>query len=230
MEQGAPASPAAPASPVHEPGDSRTAFPVATRDVDSSRRDTVDVQKSLELNLAVVGSLIDCIAVLDRDGTIIALNDAWKNCSFDVDGPPVVKLGVLGASAPEVFGHAIPAADVEGLRSVLCGGSPLYRTAYAPIDTRQDRWYRMEIMPLRRPEGGAVVLHRDITDRRHSDEELRGLRMHIWHAHRVAQVGVIAGSLAHELNQPLAAILSNAQAGQRLMAREDVDLDEIARS
>jgi C4-dicarboxylate-specific signal transduction histidine kinase len=116
---------------------------------------------------------------------------------------------------------------VEGLRSVLRGGSPLYRTAYAPLDTLKDRWYRMEVMPLQRPEGGAVVLHRDITDRRHSDEELRGLRMHIWHAHRVAQLGVIAGSLAHELNQPLAAILSNAQAGQRMMAREDVDLDEI---
>jgi signal transduction histidine kinase len=227
MEQGAPASPAEPASPAHEPGDSRTTPPGATHGADSPRRDTVDVQKSLELSLAVLGSLVDCMAVLDGDGTIIALNDAWKSCACDVDCPPVVKLGVLGASAPEVFGGAVTAADVEGLRSVLRGSSPTFRSEYSPIDARQDRWYRMEVMPLQRPEGGAVVLHRDITDRRHSDQELRSLRMHIWHAHRVAQLGVIAGSLAHELNQPLAAILSNAQAGQRLMARADTDLDEI---
>jgi C4-dicarboxylate-specific signal transduction histidine kinase len=43
----------------------------------------------------------------------------------------------------------------------------------------------------------------------------------------VAQAGVLTASLAHEVNQPLAAILSNAQAGERIMAGPDPDLDEI---
>jgi two-component system sensor kinase FixL len=43
----------------------------------------------------------------------------------------------------------------------------------------------------------------------------------------VASTGALAGSLAHELSQPLSAMLNNAQAGLRFMAKENVDLDEI---
>jgi C4-dicarboxylate-specific signal transduction histidine kinase len=47
------------------------------------------------------------------------------------------------------------------------------------------------------------------------------------HLTRIALLGKFSGALAHELNQPLAAILSNAQAGLRLMARDIVNLDGI---
>jgi signal transduction histidine kinase len=44
---------------------------------------------------------------------------------------------------------------------------------------------------------------------------------------RVSTMGELAASLAHELNQPLTAILSNAQAAQRFMAIDTVDLTEV---
>ena len=44
---------------------------------------------------------------------------------------------------------------------------------------------------------------------------------------RVTTLGELSGSLVHELNQPLAAILSNAQAAQRLLRRDAVDVPEI---
>jgi len=47
------------------------------------------------------------------------------------------------------------------------------------------------------------------------------------HLSRVAMLGELSGSLAHELNQPLAAILSNAQAAQRFLARNPGDLGEV---
>ena len=43
----------------------------------------------------------------------------------------------------------------------------------------------------------------------------------------MASTGALAGSLAHELSQPLSAILNNAQAGLRFMAKESIDVDEI---
>lgn len=46
-------------------------------------------------------------------------------------------------------------------------------------------------------------------------------------ASRIAALGVLAASLAHELNQPLAAILTNAQAAQRFLAVESPDLEEV---
>jgi signal transduction histidine kinase len=44
---------------------------------------------------------------------------------------------------------------------------------------------------------------------------------------RVALAGELAGALAHELNQPLATILANAQAGRRFLARAPADLDQV---
>jgi C4-dicarboxylate-specific signal transduction histidine kinase len=49
----------------------------------------------------------------------------------------------------------------------------------------------------------------------------------VTHLTRVAILGELSGALAHELNQPLTAILSNAQAGQRLLLREPIDLAEV---
>ena len=57
----------------------------------------------------------------------------------------------------------------------------------------------------------------DITLRRRDELELEGLRAERWHADRVAQIAVMTSSLAHELSQPLTAILSNAQAGLRML-------------
>lgn len=89
------------------------------------------------------------------------------------------------------------------------------------------RTYRF---PLLRPDGspyavGGVFV--DITESRQKDESLDKLRRQVWHVDRVASTGALAGSLAHELSQPLSAILNNAQAGLRFLSREKIDVDEI---
>jgi two-component system sensor kinase FixL len=57
--------------------------------------------------------------------------------------------------------------------------------------------------------------------------ELQRNRQELAHLTRISTLGELAGSLAHELNQPLTAILSNAQAAQRFMAMEPVNLAEV---
>jgi signal transduction histidine kinase len=63
--------------------------------------------------------------------------------------------------------------------------------------------------------------------RKQSELEAQGLRNDLAHAGRVATIGELTASLAHELNQPLTAILSNAQAGQRVLETAPVDLEEM---
>jgi two-component system, LuxR family, sensor kinase FixL len=65
-----------------------------------------------------------------------------------------------------------------------------------------------------------------VIDRTERYELLRN-RQQLAHLTRVSTLGELAGSLAHELNQPLTAILSNAQAAQRFMATEPVNLAEV---
>ncbi len=68
---------------------------------------------------------------------------------------------------------------------------------------------------------------RDITNLRRAEIEAQERREEVTHLTRVAILGELSGALAHELNQPLTAILSNAQAAQRLLAKTPVDLDEV---
>ena len=79
-------------------------------------------------------------------------------------------------------------------------------------------------------EKGTFVLASvvDITDRRKIERTASRQRDELAHLSRVAMLGELSGSLAHELNQPLTAILSNAQAAQRFLKQEPPRVDKIA--
>ncbi len=68
-----------------------------------------------------------------------------------------------------------------------------------------------------------VVIIRDITDRKLVEKASRDLA----HASRVASLGELTASIAHEINQPLGAILSNADAAELLLESESPPLDEV---
>ena len=78
-------------------------------------------------------------------------------------------------------------------------------------------------------EDGLFVLASvvDISARRALERATAEQRDELAHLSRVAMLGELAGSLAHELNQPLTAILSNAQAAQRFLAQRPPRVDQI---
>ena len=67
----------------------------------------------------------------------------------------------------------------------------------------------------------------DITARKQAELDAQRDRAELSHLSRVALMGEMSASIAHELNQPLAGILSNAAAGQRFIDRGNVDQAEI---
>jgi PAS domain S-box-containing protein len=67
----------------------------------------------------------------------------------------------------------------------------------------------------------------DVTERRQAEVEIHQKRAELAHVARVSTLGALAGTLAHELNQPLNAILNNAQAGTRFLAGQTPDLTEV---
>lgn len=68
----------------------------------------------------------------------------------------------------------------------------------------------------------------DITARKATELEIELQRNELAHLSRVTMLSELSGSLAHELNQPLAAILSNAQAALRFLASDAPDLKEVS--
>jgi C4-dicarboxylate-specific signal transduction histidine kinase len=64
-------------------------------------------------------------------------------------------------------------------------------------------------------------------ERKRSVSEVRRLRDELAHVSRITTLGELAASMAHELNQPLAAIMSNTEAAQLLLASERPNLEEV---
>jgi C4-dicarboxylate-specific signal transduction histidine kinase len=82
--------------------------------------------------------------------------------------------------------------------------------------------------PMQTSEGRFVIASVvDVSERKRSELEAARQRDEMAHLARVAMLGELSGSLAHELNQPLSAILSNAQAAQRFLARDPPQLDRV---
>jgi len=67
----------------------------------------------------------------------------------------------------------------------------------------------------------------DVTAQKQAEAQTRQHREEIAHLSRVAIMGEMAGSLAHELNQPLTAIVNNASAGRRFIAKGRADLPKL---
>jgi PAS domain S-box-containing protein len=67
----------------------------------------------------------------------------------------------------------------------------------------------------------------DVTERKLADAVAQQSRQELAHIGRVSTLGELAGSLAHELNQPLSSILSNAQAGLEFLSAPVADLKEV---
>ena len=113
------------------------------------------------------------------------------------------------------------------------------------------RWQKVRALPVLDPTGQVVRWNGTLTDihdakvaelalRESGEQTNRALRREIadhkktegalTHLTRVAMLGELTGALAHELNQPLTAILANAQATQRILAREPLNLVEVRES
>jgi len=67
----------------------------------------------------------------------------------------------------------------------------------------------------------------DITERKAAETQAELQRKELTHLMRVATLGGLSGGIAHELSQPLASILANAQAAQAMLAAKTPDLEQV---
>lgn len=95
-------------------------------------------------------------------------------------------------------------------------------------DRRQVRWSNVLLTDGEGSPTGVLSIGSDITEQLAAQSELQRTRQEMEHLARVTMLGELVASLAHELNQPLAAILSNAQAARRFLAAGSPDLVELA--
>ncbi len=98
----------------------------------------------------------------------------------------------------------------------------------------QTTWFGVGVSTLLISSGGALAWSwsrkkvRLAEERHRSELETRQLREELAHFGRVSTMGQLASALAHELSQPLSAILRNAEAAELLVKQDPADLAEIS--
>ena len=198
-----------------------------------ARKQTEDALRASEtMKSSILHSLRSGVAVVDREGRVLALNDNWAVLARE-SGDAIVRVGdnLLEVSAGGVSNAHPHCGELgAGVRSVLRGDRDSfgyeYTTQAVTTTGRESHWWSVVVIPLDRPEGGAVVTRADVTDLRKAELDVQRIRQELAHVGRVSTVGELTASLAHELYQPLTAIMTNAQAARRMLSATPLDLSQ----
>jgi len=194
-------------------------------------RSAAAVESSMATADAVLGALPGETAILDSAGTIVQTNEAWATAARR--GAAAQSALKVGANYVDACRNTIDMPPDIALRvhasieAVLRGKHDEFTLEYPTSRSGEDRWFEIRVRRLARAGGGAAVLHFDVTARRQAEAAAQRHLNQIAHLDRVAGMGQLASSLAHELSQPLAAVLINAQVANRLLARSQPDLGDL---
>lgn len=125
---------------------------------------------------AILSSVDSHIALLDAQGNIIEVNDAWVHFGLETGAswPPKAGIQANYLDACRDAADDIPDAQraLSGILSVLNGTRTIFTMAYGCHIESEERWFVMTVTPVKACNGGAVITHRDITERMIARREL----------------------------------------------------------
>jgi PAS domain S-box-containing protein len=114
----------------------------------------------------------------------------------------------------ETLDAHLPFRDFELARPTPDGGKRYVSVSGLPVLDKTERFI------------GYRGVSRYITERKQAEQALQDMQIKLAHANRVATMGQLAASTAHEVKQPISATVSNAQAALRFLGRQQPDLEE----
>jgi PAS domain S-box-containing protein len=170
------------------------------------------------------------ILIADLAGQILEANDAFlKIVGYSRDDPAVRQLRWTELTPPE-WRAASDRAVAQVRESGACD---VLEKEYVRKDgSRVPVLVASAALDERRTQSVSFVL--DLTERKRAESEAREgerryreVQMELAHANRLATMGQLAASIAHEVNQPITGVVTNAQAALRFLDARPVDLDEV---
>lgn len=175
-----------------------------------------------DLNLAALDLIGAHVAMLDAEGNIIAVNQAWQNfarqnaCNNDACGIGANYLNVCDSSSGP--GSEEAKAIAQAIRDIIRRKRSSFWVEYPCHSPDQRRWFQMRVSHYDSTGGARVlVAHENITETKLAHEELRKREEMLTHAARLNTLGEMVTGITHEINQPLAAISVYAKSCLQLL-------------
>ena len=121
------------------------------------------------------------------------------------------------------------ASYADERRASLAAGEPMESEIRIRMANGNYRWLLTRNVPLRDELGTIIKWYGtgiEIEDRKRAEEQLRQAQLDLGHVNRVTTMGELTASLAHEVKQPIAAAVTDANTCMRWLAREHPDMEE----
>ena len=191
----------------------------------------------LDTSLTTLKSLPACVAILDASGTIVGVNDTWKE--FGLQNGLRIPNSAIGANYLEYCGpdEIRSLRFIADLRALLAGQLDLLTFIYPCHSRIQKRWFSLIGLPLSldRP-AGAALLHVNVTDALPAAINTQPLPVKTKNrkrVHPVADLSAASEAVEHTVSSTLAAQLATMLAGsvqglKRKKGRADKTTDQIA--
>jgi two-component system sensor kinase FixL len=189
-------------------------------DLTERRQQEAALRRSEARYRDVVESQANFVCRLLADGTLTFINSTF--CRFLGRG----RLELLGTDFTALFTPAARLSAAEAIQRALCGTRQATwecEVAHADGTRGWQSWVCHALDAAADEPRELQVIGYDVTDRKRAEESGRQLAQ----ATRFAAVGELTAMVAHEINQPLCAILSNAEAAEILLRNEPPPLDEL---
>ena len=190
----------------------------------AERKRAEDALRASETNYReVFDKANDGVLIHDLEtGAMLDTNQKmYEMYGYTADEMRDLKIGNISANEPPYSQRDA----ITWVRKAARGQSQLFEWL---ARNKNGQLFWVEVNLKRATIGGeqrVLGIVRDISERKNAENEARRLRETLAHVSRVSTLGELAASMAHELNQPLAAILTNAYTALRLM-RGNPALDE----
>jgi PAS domain S-box-containing protein len=187
-----------------------------------TNNDITERKRAEYLTGHVFESSPDSICIIGKDYRLQRVNPVFEQFW----GKPVA--AVVGMHLVDVIGTEFFARNAKpSLDRCFTGEEVSIADWYA---TPRGRKYRVVTHSPLRPDSqrveAALLIARDFTDHAQASEALREAQMQLAHVNRVTTMGQLTASIAHEVNQPIAAAVTNADAGLRWLAAQPPNLEE----
>jgi len=157
---------------------------IAQRLTEETRRREEQVRESEAFKASILDSVLAEIAVLDRQGCIVAVNEPWRRALAGGRGGAIGNDYLAEHALPE--GDADPAQALRtqaGIRAVLAGSAPQLYQELPRRAPAAPGWYALTVTPLGPAGQGAVVSHTDISERRRAQDQMHLAASVFSHAH-----------------------------------------------
>ncbi|HTV63159.1 MAG TPA: ATP-binding protein, partial [Verrucomicrobiae bacterium] len=203
-----------------------------SRDITEHRRAEEAVRESQQLLNLVLTTLPVGVAVTNQAGDIVLANDAAKRIWGDI-----IASGRERWAQSKGFWHdsgkKIEPADWASVRALSKGQTSLNELIDIETYDGHQKTIQNSSAPIRNAEGkivGAVIVNEDVTEQVRGEEALRQTQTELTRVSRLTTMGELTASIAHEVNQPLAAVVTNANAISRWLAAAPPNLNEARKA